>query len=343
MFRKVMKHLSLIGLVIILSSGCLIAQTNCSEQLRQAERRFDEGLLDDIPQMIRPCMESGFTKEEKANAYKLLIQTYLFSDNRQSADEEMLKFLKAFPEYSIGAADTKEFIDLYRTYRTEPILRIEPYLGVNYSMPYVFEYYGLGDLNSSVPEYFSNLGITVGANYTDELYKGIDGSFGLSFHYSRVGYFYEVFDHTYIEGTYNELHIGLPLSVRYYFNVKSFEMFAKGGIETVYLLQSSNDLTRGYSQGGDNLVGTVDLTAYHKKIDVRPFVGVGFSPRFGNIKLLVDTGFRFGTIVPVDKDLRYTNNELREKYYMIEDKWIFNHFYFNISYVFSIYKPTKIR
>ncbi len=334
-----------IATILILSMLSIngFSQTNCSEQLRQAERRFDEGLLEVIPAMVKPCMDSGFTKEEKVNAYKLLIETFIFSNNMQEADEFMYKFLREFPEYSISPSDPKEFVNLHSTYRTEPILRIEPFLGVNYSMPHVFEYYVLGDLNSSVPQYDSNLGVTAGANYTDELYEGIDASFGLAFHYNRVGYYYEVYDFTYTEGTYTDFYIGLPLSARYNFQIKNFEMFAKGGVETQYLIYSSNDLTRGFYSGEDNLVGTVNLTDYHRKLDIRPFIGVGFSPQFGNIKLLIDTGFRFGTIVPVNKDQRYSNNELREKYYMIEDKWIFNHFYLNISYVFSIYKPKKIR
>jgi len=334
-----------VATTIFLVITCLtgFSQVSCSDQLRQAERRYDDGLLEVIPSMIKPCMESGFTTEERINAYKLLIQTYIFSNSMSEADEAMHQFLKAFPEYTILPTDPKEFVDLYNSYRTEPILRIEPFLGVSYSMPYVFENYAIGDLNSSVPEYFSNFGLSLGANYTDEIYRDIDGSFGISLHYSRVGYYYEVFDFTYIEGTYIDLYIGVPLSARYYFRINNFELFAKGGIETQFLLYSSNNLTRGFYSGEDNLVGAVNLTDFHKKVDIRPFVGFGFSPQFGNVKLLVDTGFRFGTIAPVDHNSRYSNDELREKYYMVEDRWIFNHFYLNVSYVFSIYKPKKIR
>jgi hypothetical protein len=293
--------------------------------------------------MIKPCMESGFTKEEKVNAYKLLIQTYLFSDNKQGADEEMYRFLKDFPEYTIGPTDTKEFINLHKTYRTDPIFRIEPFAGANYSMPYVYEYFGVGDLNSRVPGYKSNMGFTVGVNYTDNYFKDMDNSFGLSMLFSKVGYSYQPVDYTFLEGTYTELYIGLPISVRYNLNFKGIDFFVKGGVETMYLLQSKNDVIRGFTGGGDNIVGNLNLTNYHKRVDVRPLLGIGFSPKLWNVNLVVDAGYRMGTVVPVKNDLRYSNSENIEKYYFIEDKWIFNHFYLNISYVFSVYKPTKIQ
>jgi hypothetical protein len=336
-----MKHFLLIGITLLAWLSSINAQVNCSEQLIQAQRRFDEGLLDDIPQLLESCLISGFTKEERLNAQKLLVLTYLFRDDAQNADDEMLRFLRGFPEYSITSSDPKEFVNLYNTYRTDPILRIEPFMGLNYSMPFVFEHFGVGDLNQNVPEYSSGFGLSAGANYTDRLNEKLDWSFGLAVHYSGVDYFYQVFDYTFINGRYTEIYAGLPASVRYYFSKRN--TFIKAGIETSFLLSSKNNLSRGFNTGDDDIVGTLNLTGYHRKVDIRPVLGIGFSPKFGNVKLLVDAGFRMATIAPVKKDLRYSNEEAFEKFFFIEDKWVFNHFYLNVSYVFSVYKPVKLR
>jgi hypothetical protein len=336
-----MKHFLLIGVLFLAWLLNINAQMNCSEQLIQAQRRFDEGLLDDIPRLLESCLVSGFTKEERLNAQKLLVLTYLFRDDAQNADDEMLRFLKSFPEYSLTPSDPKEFVNLYNTYRTDPILRIEPFLGLNYSLPAVFEHFGVGDLSQNVPEYSSGFGVSAGANYTDRLNEKLDWSFGLAVHYSGVDYFYQVFDYTFINGRYSEIYAGLPASVRYYFGKRN--TFIKAGIETSFLVSSKNNLSRGFNTGEDDIIGTLDLTGYHKRIDIKPFLGVGFSPKFGNVKLLVDAGLRMGTVVPVKKDLRYSNEVAFEKFFFVEDKWIFNHLYLNISYVFSVYKPVKLR
>ncbi len=337
-----MRKSLLISTLAILAATAAYPQINCTEQLRQAERRYDEGLLEVIPEMINSCIVSGFTREEKINAYKLLIQTYLFSDKIINADETMYEFLREFPEYSITDVDPKEFVNLYHTYQTDPVMKIEPYLGANYSMPFILENFGVSDLNHNVPQYSSNFGFNAGVNLTDRIFDKIDGSIGLSLHYSRVGYFSQLFDFTHLNGTYTDFYIGLPVSMRYNIRLRNIDMFARSGVEALYLINSGNSLTRGFTGGGDNIVETVNLTDYRKRFDIRPFIGFGIAPALGNLRLMFDTGFRFGTIVPVDNDLRYSNDELFEKFYFIEDKWIFNHFYFNVTWVHSIYKPVKI-
>jgi len=327
------------GMVLIWLSG-LNAQVNCSQMLIQAQRRFDEGQLDNIPQMLESCILSGFTKEERLNAQRLLVLTYLFRNDIPNADEQMLHFLKQFPEYRITPSDPKEFVNLYKTYRTAPILRIEPYGGIIYSMPFVLEHFGVGDLNKNLPEYSSKIGISLGVNYTDRINEKIDGSLGLAFHYSRVGYFYQVFDYTFINGNYSEVYLGLPVSARY--KIGNGNAFIKAGIETSLLLNSQNQLNRGFNTGSDDIIGTVNLTRYHRKIDIRPMLGIGFSPRFNNVRLILDAGFKMGTIVPVKNKLRYSNEEAFEKFFFIEDKRIFNHFFLNVSYVISVYKPVKL-
>jgi hypothetical protein len=221
---------------IVLTGLNLLAQNTCTEQLRLAQRRYDGGLLDEIPNIIEPCLKSGFTKEEKATAYKLLIQTYLFSDKTNEADQVMLLFLKDFPEYAIAPNDHKEFITLYRSYRTEPIMKIESSIGTNFSLITVREFYGPEDLNTTSPKYSSNIGVNAEFNYIDKLFGDFDGSFGLSINYLRIGYSNTPFEHTTVLATYANLYIGMPLAMRYNIDLMGLNMFAKAGFEPAYLL-----------------------------------------------------------------------------------------------------------
>ena len=55
-------------LLFVFSVNLIRAQNTsiCAETLKEAERKFDEGKLDEIPKMLETCMKDGFTKEEKA-------------------------------------------------------------------------------------------------------------------------------------------------------------------------------------------------------------------------------------------------------------------------------------
>ena len=338
-----MRRTVIIGFIALVSLSPLIAQVNCTEQLRQAERRFDEGLLDDIPQMISSCLESGFTKEERINAHKLLIQTYLFSDENEKADNEMYRFLRSFPEYNILPTDPKEFVSLHRTYRTEPILKIEASLGANLTLPGVREFYGVEDLNVSYPEYSPNIGFFGEVNYIDKLWGDFDGSFGVSFTFLKIGYWNELYDFTSLAATYKNFYIGIPLALRYNKRLLGQDFFAKGGFETTYLLSSNIDFTREFTGGQDPITGTENIASLQRRFDIRPLISIGVNYSIGNANLMLTAGIKFGTINPNSSNKRDSQTDIYEKYYFLPDDFFIHQTFINLSYVFSIYNPRKIQ
>ena len=318
------------------------SQNTCSDQLRLAQRRYDSGLLDDIPSLLESCIQRGFTKEEKANAYKLLIQTYIFSDQPQKADEVMLDFLREFPKYTIAPNDHTEFINLYQTYRTTPVMKIETSIGLNLGLPWVKEYFGVEDLSNIDVFYSSSFGANAEVNYIDHLFNEFDGSFGVSVSWSRVGYWNELYDHTSLAATYNNISIGFPLALRYNRSFSGINLFAKAGVEPAYLLMSSINFTRELSTGGDPYTGTEFVTSYFRRFDIRPIISVGWDFQLGDNQLMITAGMRFGTIISTTNDKRYQNDEFYQKYYFIPDDILVHQAFINISYVFSIFNPKKL-
>lgn len=340
-----MKQTLLFFALIFLVLSTLQAQNTCTDQLKVAQRRFDDGLLDDIPQLLSNCMKNGFTSEEKKNAYKLLIQTYLFSENQEKADEVMLQFLREFPSYSIAINDPKEFINLYSTYRTKPIFKVEVKGGISFCMPKIIQLYGTGDITTIKPTYKAKVGYNVEANYVNKLYKNLDYSIGASFLISNFDYTNKPNDYSTVTGTFNNSYIGLPIAVRYNYIFKGVNLFAKLGIEPVYLIKSSVSLTRKDNVVGrqEPFTGSVDLLSSHKKIDVRPLLAVGVSLNFLGGWLNPAVGFKFSTLVQVSSQKRYSNPTVMDKYFFTEDDLLLNQSYISISYIRPIYQPKKIR
>lgn len=321
----------------------LIAQTDCSNQLRLAQRLFDDGLLEEIPQLLQSCLITGFTKEEKIAAYKMIVQVYLFTNAMEQADEEMLRFLREFPNYRVSPGDPSEFVNLHSTYRTEPVLQIETFAGASFSHPYIIERFGVESLRNESGEYSSLPGVYLGASYTRNLSRLFVADIGISLAMLRTAYSNALFPHTSISANLSDFHLGIPLSVRYNYPLQGFVPFLKGGVEPTYLLYSSANITRSFTTGADPITGTVNLTANHKRFDVKPFLGVGVEFSFGNTTLIANAGFRMGTIVPTQRELIYSNPATIERYYFVEDRWIANQTYITISYIFSIYNPVKIK
>ncbi len=340
-----MKRFLIIATIAFLGLSALQAQNTCGDQLKVAQRRFDDGLLEDIPQLLANCMKSGFTNEEKTNAYKLLIQTYLFSENQSKADEVMLKFLNEFPSYSIANNDPKEFINLYSTYRTKPIFKVEVKLGLNFCMPTMVEPYGTGNIDKIKPTYKPKIGYAFEINYINKLYKDFDYSIGTSITFSNFSYSNNPTDYSTVKGDFKYLYLGFPIAVKYNYNFKGINLFAKAGFEPIYLMKSSVALSRQDNIIGrqEPFTGTEDLTKSQKKLDIRPLLAVGVAFKIGRNMLNVSAGFKFSTMTQLNKNKLYSNSALYSKYFFAEDNLLMNQSHISVSFIRSIYKPKKLR
>jgi len=339
--QRIMKRL-LVILIVVLGFYTVSAQKNCAEQLRLAERNFEEGLLDDIYQIISPCLKDGFSKDEKVDAYKLLIQTYIFNDMMESADEIMVRFLKEFPEYVLSSNDPREFSSLYNTYRTEPVLKLDIIGGLKTGVVSVQELYGPEDFNYHNVSYNPLPGAYLAVNYSDNLIANYDFSIGANISQIRYGYLNTAYDFTSVNATYNNFYIGMPVSVRYNKSFGKIDAFLSLGVEPVYLLYSKIDIIRSFNGLQDDLTGSEIMTDMHRRYDILPALSVGASYKLGKAYLLFETGFKFGIVNPVINEKRFTNQDLINKFYYVEDDIRVNQLFLSFSYVFSFYKPKKI-
>ena len=91
--------IKILFILILISQTVLVvkAQEGCGFVLKRAEKLYEEGVIEAIPQLLENCMKKGFTKEEKIRAYKLLILTNLYEDRQNKADKLMLELIKFEP------------------------------------------------------------------------------------------------------------------------------------------------------------------------------------------------------------------------------------------------------
>jgi len=148
MLKNILLAILLIGLLSQSSYAQSSENEGCVLVLKEAEKFYDEGKLEKIPSILDACVESGFSREEKIKAYRLLTLTYLFDDNKEMAEQSIENMLKLDPEHVINEAiDPIEFIYLYNEYRTEPILTYGINGGVNISNVRLIEQYSLDNDN----------------------------------------------------------------------------------------------------------------------------------------------------------------------------------------------------
>jgi len=135
------RRLFLILFLIVFLSGSAIAQEkNCEQVLIEADDEFNAGRFYGIPSMLQPCLDGGFTNEQKVRAYLILAQAYLILDDPIGADDSYLKLLRADPEYVANPA--RDPIDVYylsKKFTATPVFTPHFRAGLNASRPWMIQ------------------------------------------------------------------------------------------------------------------------------------------------------------------------------------------------------------
>lgn len=334
------RYLGLFTLLILFTSA-VYGQT-CTEILQTAQRNFDDGVLEEIPSLISGCMEDGFTKEEKTNAYKLLIETYIYSNDILNADKVMLDFLSEFPSYTPSESDPKEFVDLYNSYDTDPVVNFEFGAGFLMSIPVITQNNSPVSTLTDPEEYYMGPGFSIEMNFLKDFNHNFRLAAGVSFLYSSMGYWSEPYPFTVLEATLWDMIIGVPVTARYNYVVSPmFELEFKLGIEPSFLLQHRLDFTRTDEGKEQPFTGVEILTASHRRVDLRPLVGIGATLDIGRDYISASINYRSGILKTLKEQDVYMDLDFSDKYLYHEDQMLSNHVNFNIAYVRPIYNPQK--
>lgn len=92
----------------------VIAQdvVGCTQMLDDAREAYSAGMVELVPELLLPCIESGLSGTSKVEAYKLVINAYLFDYLPEEAEKFMYAFLGENPNYQAQSTDPAEFKQL---------------------------------------------------------------------------------------------------------------------------------------------------------------------------------------------------------------------------------------
>jgi len=144
--------MKIVAAIIILSGHALRAfsQGECYQSLVSAEQAYFAGQLKNVESMLSPCLQNGFTKEQKVSGYRLLALSYLFSRKYARSDSAILLLLTANPQYETRAEDPPEFAKRLENFRVHPTWGINFDLGFYQPFFKAVEVYDVRNVPSDV-------------------------------------------------------------------------------------------------------------------------------------------------------------------------------------------------
>ena len=343
--------------IIICLLLCLGLQTiqaqdlvDCTYLLEDAREAYEAGMVELVPELLIECINTnGLSGEAKKEAYKLVLNSYIFDYLSDEADSLMDHFVLEFPEYRAINSDPQEFVFLLESHLRD--LGIDPdsrpgatdvpddgtpeaerprrvitkgagefgnsvgfTFGIPLSYPMTLEGYSIGDPASDDSHYGLLPGIQLGANGNYILRRRLEASGGLLYSMSRFSYSATPLSFTSYRYVEAQHQIIVPISVLFKFNPEDMRMcyYVRGGIEPGFLLSASGKGKRIYDGSQDELpVERTNITSSRKRFNLNLFVGGGVRIPLNNAAFIYAETRLSSDLLRSNRDqYRYPNNDL---------------------------------
>ncbi len=354
-----MKHLYLLvlyGLLLFLSTRAASAQNTCSKTLDHARIIYTQGNIGKLPKILEPCLASGFSKEERLEALRLLTLAYLYSNELILADATFLVLITENPEYKPNeAVDPMELIILYNSFRTAPFLRFGAKIGTNATGVNVTRASGVNnyslDTGGSRGEYNPLAGFQVGIVLEVPI-KGrftlaSDAIFAIKAHEFRNRSLFVDSEGTPL--TENVLReslgvVSVPLSLQYRFMNNKFNPYISAGVVGNYLVYANSRASRFVTGEQEIRENTVKIKEAREPFSYAVLAGMGIKTKFKGGYILGELHYNLGlSSVSDEKRALTTSPEYYFNYHANNDDFKTNSLSFSIGYVINIYKPKKLK
>lgn len=339
--KRLNPGLLLIFIIILCTVSDLSGQETCSSKLIEAQRLYRQGLIEDIPQLLKPCIESGFTRAQRNEAYKILILAYLFDGDQYNAENTMIDFLKKNPEYEVMPNDPVEFISLFETFSSLSVFSFGLKFGPNATNPRIIEPYVQGDDNHTESRNITGGGYQAGLSVNRYIARRMFLNLGINIIHNSYKFMEEqtltldnAEDPIVIKTSLKESldRYEIPLSIGYEFEHREFNSFIRAGASISKIFHVSGTPEKEVILAEENLTDSRNDILYMWHI------GAGIKYKIPRGYLVLDIRYHYGLNNIVVPEMRYKNIELLGH---VDDDFSLYSFTFSLGYYFSFYQPRK--
>lgn len=337
----------LIFLTVFHSPFHVNAQDNCLQVLENAEKLFDEGIIEKIPELLEDCLKKGFDSDERIRARKLIILSHLFDNRPEEAEEVMSDLLRDAPEYQIQPGDPSEFSSLYSSFKTFPFLSIGILGGVNLATATMVEPYGPydaewneGSFSFATPEYHAGVGVNV--YLTDRWEISLEGI------YTRTSFLWSNLQYDFAQIDKKEIYqkVEIPLSFTYDFPGQQWKPYLRLGASYGLVISASADYERTYTDTGLETFTPVeengiDISNRRETSTINAVAGTGIKYRIPRGYLVLDLRYFYGLTDIVNPENRW-EQETVFSFYDADGNFQVDYFTISIGLRYSFYKSKKL-
>ena len=330
----------------------------CTYLLEDAKEAYGAGMVELIPDLLLPCLgPDGLKGAPRRDAYKLVINSYLFDDMPQEAEQLMARFVEEFPSYRAIGTDPAEFVLLLnnqlismgidpddvveyvaegdtatrrsRRPKREKVLGVEGHslgfhAGINGSLPQVIERFSTGNPAQDDGHFGLQPGFQGGAAVNFKIRERLEISSGLLYNHTRLKYSASPVSNSRYKYLEDQSRFQVPVSVIYHLNPEKegLTYYLRGGLLGNYVLSAKGHGTRTDGQSGSEYTAQkTDVSALRKQINLSLMAGFGLRYPLSRSFFYAEARLSSDLFPANNPENRYRNTDLNWVLYHVDSNF----------------------
>ena len=328
----------------------------CEAKLKEATRAYEEGKINDVRSLLidEDCLKE-LDKVKRAEAYRLLTMSGLYTDDRAMSYRNMEQFirLKISPKFALNrgkgdGAEAPEFLELFDKFNVKPVYLYGLKLGVTYSLVHPTKVFSV-DNNANVGTYTPRVGFLIGGMFdlplTENIHAGVEAYYATrSFKFTSDS----LLNFARTEFTERQSIVEIPIYARYIFGTlkSNFRPFVSAGMFANFLLSTNADVIRN-DLGGSGVTEirrdveqiTINMADQRRRLGYGAVLGTGFMLKTAAGFFTLDVRYNLGLSNLVNKANRGSNEILVNRYGYIDDDMLMSPISFSVGFYMPKYNP----
>ena len=336
----------ILGFTCLLAFNKLRAQSPCANTLYEANKSFEAGDFNKSVTLLKPCLNSGFSEEEKFEGYRLLALDYIYLNQPEKADTAVKNLLikkytyKLYPDIS----DPVSLTNIVASYNVVPLLTLGFNIGFNYTNINLIANYAPSNTTAT---YVPQLGVQFGLQADYSIWKNLNITAGLQ--YYSVGYQHTLDSVAGWKGQFTESlsYVNVPVSAKYYIYFKHDALirpYIEAGADFAFLTATNATIVSTDNSGGNSNQASTNPISRRNNLNTSILYGAGLNIRAPSGWFTANVRYMYGLSLIGNGNNRYNDLGLVFSSNYIDDDFKFNNWQFTFGYTFILrYRVEKIK
>ena len=302
--------------------------------MKKANSFFEQRNYDEAIGLLVPIVANcPLTAEEKIQASKLLISSYLAIDNLEAANKVAGDVMAQNPNYKPDKLkDDPKLYSLFAKYRPSPVLSVGIFGGINIPSVHVINTYSVvhSDGATGLATYSNKTGFNIGAKAEYRAYREfwVDG--GIQYRETNYEHTLDSIGSKTVTYTEKMNYLDIPVSAKYYFLKKHLQPYLEAGFDFSFLTNATSTTVRSNSQDA------VSRTSLRNIFQMGYWGAIGCNYKYNNILFYFDVRYIYFPRQVNKSGTRYNDPINLWRYYYIDDDFSMNIMEMNIGVAYVL-------